>query len=970
MANLTGVVAGPSGFLNGVQVYAWIADSRFPSMPKAGDNPPAGVADYGPVITSSDFGGPGQWEILNVTDNQPYYIQVVYPVGSISAKSYWSYDDSLIVHTGAQGPTGPQGNPGSAATVAVGTTTTGAAGTSASVTNSGTSSAAVLNFTVPQGATGPQGPAGTGASNATTTATGSVQLAGDLGGTGTTATAPTIAATTNVNNIISANTTVAGAVQKSGSTMTGELVVPDIKITGLTGATASSSRLVGTTSAGPPASGTFAVGDMVIDQTATIWFCTTAGTPGTWINVVPNSLVVRSATATAGTGEFTIFGTTGTSGQTITLPATAVNGSIYQIKNLSPYTVNILGGTNSISISGTSYGASTPYTIPLNAAYTFVYSGGVWFCFTTTDINKMGGLPLATSGGGTGLSTIGTVGQVLTVNSGATALQYSNPTVVPTNRTGSNTVNANEYTVQTGTGGGTAVVTLPTSPATGTANTVVNNTTGNIAVQRGGTNTLTLIQGTSTTTGQTSVTLVGGEVVVFTYSGGVWYYNQSGITGTGNQVLATAPAINNPNFSGTQQAIFSYGLNAYNNSATPITIDDGASGYLLNLNWVGGSNNQSINFPTSTTTSDTITTNAIAATLTNKTISGANNTITNVPLTTGVSGTLPTGNGGTNLTTFTAANNAIYSTSASALTAGTLPVLAGGTGNTTGQPSGTAGGDLTGSYPNPTLAAAGTAGTYGSATAVPIVTTDSKGRVTSVTTAAPSDTTKVPLSTVTTAGDLIVGTGSSTVSRLGLGTAGQIPTVNPAGTALTYLVTPQQAIQLGIAETMPRWSASSATISFATSGNIVGSPVYLVAGQVVSNINFSTGTTAGSTLTGNWAAILTSSGTVVALTAQQGLSAMAATTVFTWPIATTVSGSTGTSSSTWTVPTTGIYYIGICVTGTTTPSMVGVSIASSALTAKTPITAFRQTGSLNPPSSFPTSYTLSSVANAYHLYLT
>jgi hypothetical protein len=46
------------------------------------------------------------------------------------------------------------GPTGSAATVAVGTTTTGAAGSSAAVTNSGTSSAAVLNFTIPQGAAG------------------------------------------------------------------------------------------------------------------------------------------------------------------------------------------------------------------------------------------------------------------------------------------------------------------------------------------------------------------------------------------------------------------------------------------------------------------------------------------------------------------------------------------------------------------------------------------------------------------------------------------------------------------------------------------------------------------------------------------------------------------------------------------------------------------------------------------------
>jgi hypothetical protein len=65
--------------------------------------------------------------------------------------------------TGAIGDTGPAGAPGSpgaAATVTAGTTTTGAPGSSASVVNSGTSSAAIFDFTVPQGPTGPQGPQG------------------------------------------------------------------------------------------------------------------------------------------------------------------------------------------------------------------------------------------------------------------------------------------------------------------------------------------------------------------------------------------------------------------------------------------------------------------------------------------------------------------------------------------------------------------------------------------------------------------------------------------------------------------------------------------------------------------------------------------------------------------------------------------------------------------------------------------
>ena len=61
---------------------------------------------------------------------------------------------------GPPGPQGPKGDTGAAATVTVGTVTTGEPGTDAIVTNSGTENAAVLNFTIPIGATGAAGAPG------------------------------------------------------------------------------------------------------------------------------------------------------------------------------------------------------------------------------------------------------------------------------------------------------------------------------------------------------------------------------------------------------------------------------------------------------------------------------------------------------------------------------------------------------------------------------------------------------------------------------------------------------------------------------------------------------------------------------------------------------------------------------------------------------------------------------------------
>jgi hypothetical protein len=111
-------------------------------------------------VGTTTTGAPGtSASVVNAGTGQNAILNFTIPQGATGA-------------TGPTGPQGPQGIPGTAATVSVGTTTTGAAGSSASVSNSGTSSAAVFNFTIPRGdtgATGPQGSAATIAAGTTTT---------------------------------------------------------------------------------------------------------------------------------------------------------------------------------------------------------------------------------------------------------------------------------------------------------------------------------------------------------------------------------------------------------------------------------------------------------------------------------------------------------------------------------------------------------------------------------------------------------------------------------------------------------------------------------------------------------------------------------------------------------------------------------------------------------------------------------
>ena len=77
------------------------------------------------------------------------------PAGSQATVNNSGSSGAAVLNFGI--PQGTPGEDGQAATVQVGTVTTGAAGSQASVTNSGTENAAVFDFTIPQGADGASG---------------------------------------------------------------------------------------------------------------------------------------------------------------------------------------------------------------------------------------------------------------------------------------------------------------------------------------------------------------------------------------------------------------------------------------------------------------------------------------------------------------------------------------------------------------------------------------------------------------------------------------------------------------------------------------------------------------------------------------------------------------------------------------------------------------------------------------------
>lgn len=122
-----------------------------------------------------------------------------------------------------------------------------------------------------------------------------------------------------------------------------------LSVSGLTGAIAAS-RYAGATTSGAPTSGTFAVGDYVIDQTGLLWVCTTAGSPGTWTKASPT--LDSTASDIQPDGATAVAGSTGKA---------ADAGHVHPVTSPTPAMQNLIAwafdpivcNTNSVIANGT-----------------------------------------------------------------------------------------------------------------------------------------------------------------------------------------------------------------------------------------------------------------------------------------------------------------------------------------------------------------------------------------------------------------------------------------------------------------------------------------------------------------------------------------------------------------------------------------------------------------------------------------
>jgi hypothetical protein len=275
---------------------------------------------------------------------------------------------AVLDFTVPRGATGSTGTAGTAATVAVGTVTTGAAGSSAVITNAGTSSAAVLNFTVPRGDTGATGTAGS---------------AGATGSTGSAGAAATVGVGTTSTGAAGSNAAVTNSGTSSAAVLNFTIPQGAAGATGGPGAT-------GAAGPGVPTGGTTG---QVLAKTSGTDYATGWTTPsggGGGGGLTPTGVQTANVTATA--GQLVLVDASAGSVQ-VTAPAAPVAGTTFAVKRLDAATTTVtvvsggaalIDGDASLILGGLGSGA------------TLIYDGSGWQ-ISATAIVGAGGLDAASA---------------------------------------------------------------------------------------------------------------------------------------------------------------------------------------------------------------------------------------------------------------------------------------------------------------------------------------------------------------------------------------------------------------------------------------------------------------------------------------------------------------------------------------------------------------------------------------------
>jgi hypothetical protein len=700
---------------------------------------------------------------------------------------------------------------------------------------------------------------------------------------------------------------------------------------------------------GPNQSAFVWCGGLALDGTSTEFYANI-----TFQQAVYAALVGTSG-ATSTTGSITIAGTTnsgwryiytGAAGNTVTFPGTNNQaGSTVTIINVSANALNAVGSSATLNIFGTTYAAGTTATgaIPPNAAMRFEQLSGTWYASAMSPTGLSGDVTVASSGiatlatTGPGAGTYGSSGS--TISHAIISLDAKGRVTGATSSPASlvagvlNATGATTWTASASDNGqfvrfsSTVTVTLPsTTPSAPWLATYY------------GAGSLTITPTSpATLNGSSSSYYLSSGIPALVWTDGTNYFVQPSIS-SGNWIASSY--LNSTQYITAANTLLNLGNKAvYNGTvSTALTLNSASTNNFIPQILVNGSTQTVYLLPNGQVTGSPSVLNAYGTTYAGYVVGvggiSTNGTIWTV--TTGTTHNFLTGQtvylGGLSPSQY---NNSYTIASTGATNTFTIsntaqPGAVSFQGTATVQP-----------FPLPAGGAVSYQGINGSTNAIWLTGSSPQ----------------------TLSGDVTVGnTGAATVKKVqgvtisGTPASGQVLTAS-ATNAASWSNLPNYAQYLtamlpvigsvtAVAETVPRAMLTSG-LQF-TSGTFRVNPVYLTAGTVVSNISFTTTVnTAGATVTGTWGGIFTASGntlTLVAATAQQGLSSIATSTLFTWPIATIASG----SSTSYTVPTSGLYYVGVCITASTMPTLA--SINGVMLNTLSPPAGFFMTGSTSPAS--------------------